>query len=99
MSADMGGTELLQPVNNILKQVKQNGYPYNFFILTDGEVTPDPIVNAVNANCKPDIRVYTLGIGSGCSRFLIEKVAWAGNGKCHFIDDDEDLNTKVIDLL
>ena len=48
---------------------------------------------------KPDIRVYTLGIGDGCSKYLVEKVAWVGNGKFHFIGDDEDLNSKVIDLL
>jgi len=30
---------------------------------------------------------------------LIEKVAYVGNGKFHFVADDEDLNKKVIDLL
>ena len=40
-----------------------------------------------------------MGIGDGCSKFLVEKVAWVGNGKFHFIGDDEDLNSKVIDLL
>ena len=71
----------------------------NIFILTDGEVSPDPIVDLVRSMSKPDIKVYCLGIGEGCSKFLVEKVAWVGNGKFHFICDNEDLNSKVIDLL
>lgn len=57
------------------------------------------MIELVRTNCKPQIRVYTLGIGNGCSKYLIEKVAHVGNGKFHFIADDEDLNKKVIDLL
>jgi len=48
-------------------------------------VTPDPVVNIVRKNCKPSVKVYTIGIGNGCSKFLVEKVAAVGNGKCQFI--------------
>ena len=33
-----------------------------------------------------------MGIGSGCSRYLVEKTAHIGNGKYEFVDDNEDLN-------
>jgi hypothetical protein len=43
--------------------------------------------------------VYTLGIGSGCSRYLVEKTAIIGNGLCEFVADDENISEKVIYLL
>lgn len=48
---------------------------------------------------SPTRRIYTLGIGNGCSRYLVEKVAIMGNGKYVFVADNENLNEKVIDLL
>jgi hypothetical protein len=45
------------------------------------------------------VRVYTLGIGSGCSRYLVEKLAIEANGKYEFVADNENLNEKVIYLL
>ena len=40
-----------------------------------------------------------MGIGEGCSQYLIKKVAEVGNGKFHIMSDYEDINVKVIDLL
>lgn len=74
------------------KKSEIEGCPKNIFLLTDGEVTPDPVVDIVRKYCKPDLRVYTLGIGSGCSKFLIEKVAEVGNGKFSFVEDGDNLN-------
>ena len=48
---------------------------------------------------SPTTRIYTLGIGNGCSRYLVEALAVQGNGKFEFVADDENLNAKVIALL
>ena len=53
----------------------------------------------VSENAKPDVRFYSLGIGNGCSQYMIEKIAFLGNGLHHIVADNEDLNKKVIDLL
>ena len=59
----------------------------------------DPVIDLVKNYSKPDIKVYCLFIGRDCSRCLVEYVALAGNGKFHCTYDNEDLNSKVIDLL
>lgn len=100
MGADLGGTEMLKPLTEIFKTTPKN-ITTNIFLITDGAVSPDPIINLVTQNCnqKPN-RCYTLGIGFGSSKYLIERVAYAGNGKYHYVDtNDDDLSTKIIDLL
>ena len=43
--------------------------------------------------------MYTIGIGSGCSKELITEGAKAGKGKFEFISDNEDMTEKIISLL
>ncbi|CAD8215338.1 unnamed protein product [Paramecium octaurelia] len=43
-------------------------------------------------------RTHALGIGKGCSQFLIKGVAQVGNGKYQIVSDNEDIDEKVIDL-
>jgi len=38
MDGDMGGTEIEQPLENILRAQVIEGYPKQIFLLTDGEV-------------------------------------------------------------
>jgi len=53
----------------------------NIFILTDGAVSnPDSVVELVKKYTKADFRFYTLGLGSGVSRYLIEMVGKYGGG-------------------
>jgi hypothetical protein len=68
--------------------------------LTDGDVIfPDEVIKLVCKYRHGTLRVYTLGIGNGCSRYLVEKIAIYGNGKFEFVADSENLNEKVIYLL
>lgn len=39
MSADMGGTEIYEPLDKILKNKVIEGYPKQIFLLTDGGVS------------------------------------------------------------
>lgn len=71
-------------------------YPTNIFILTDGAVDrPDELIKFVEEKKSGSIRVYTLGIGDGCSKYLIEKAATVGNGLYEYVNDNEDINEKV----
>ncbi|CAD8114405.1 unnamed protein product [Paramecium sonneborni] len=104
MNANLGGT-------NIYKALEMGIYDQNYsknqnnletinaFLLTDGEDSPDQIIKLVLQNQRPETRVYTLGIGDGCSEYLVQKLAEVGNGKCQLVGDNEDINSKVIDLL
>jgi len=46
MGADLGGTEMLKPLTEIFKTTPKN-ITTNIFLITDGAVSPDPIINLV----------------------------------------------------
>ena len=75
MKADMGGTNILSPLNSIFKKPIIKGFPRILFLLTDGEVSDtDQVINLVRQN-KKNTRVFTVGIGSGASPALIKGCA------------------------
>jgi len=57
------------------------------------------IVEMVRNTFDASRRIYTLGLGSGVSRYLVESVAEAGNGLHEYVGEEEDLNAKVMYLL
>lgn len=99
MSADMGGTEIYDPLRNLITGKPIDGYPKQIFLLTDGGVSnTEGVINMVALNNKYS-RVHTIGIGNGCSEELILGCAKKGKG-CHvFISDSEDPSEKIIQLL
>ncbi|CAD8111359.1 unnamed protein product [Paramecium primaurelia] len=102
MEANMLGTEILRPLSEIVYNKsygKSKTTTLNIFLLTDGEVEATPIIDLVKKNNQAETRIYTLGIGQGCSQNLIKRLAEVGNGKFQFVSDIEDINAKVIDLL
>ncbi|CAK63501.1 unnamed protein product (macronuclear) [Paramecium tetraurelia] len=102
MKADMEGTNIYKPLQNKIYNSsygRSKDTTLNVFLLTDGEDYADPIIELVKNNNRAETRIYTLGIGEGCSIYLIKRVAEVGNGKFHIVGDNEDINEKVIDLL
>jgi uncharacterized protein with von Willebrand factor type A (vWA) domain len=66
----MGGTEIYNAIEKVVSSLKNK--PSNLFILTDGEVSnPKKVLELIEIKMKSNIRFYTLGIGSGCSQYLI----------------------------
>ena len=97
--ADYGGTELIDPLREIFKNYPIKNYPRNVFLLTDGAISNTNQVVELIAKNNENCRVYTIGIGNGCSRELITEGGIAGKGKYEFIGDNEDMNAKIISLL
>jgi len=70
-SADMGGTEIYQPLDSIFKltsQPNEKSYDSHIYLLTDGEVgDTQSIINLVKKNCGPIQKTYlhTFGVGNG----------------------------------
>ena len=99
MSADMGGTEIYNPLHNLITQKPIEGYPKQVFLLTDGGVSnTEGVIKMVGANNKYS-RVHTIGIGNGCSEQLILGCAKKGKGIHVFIGDQENPAEKIIQLL
>lgn len=99
MDADFGGTEIYSPLNQILHEKVQEGYPKHVFLLTDGGVgNTEHVISLVRKNTKY-CRVHSIGIGNGASLNLIEGSAAAGKGKSIIISDNENPAEKIIELL
>jgi len=97
--ANMGGTNIYQPLSYIFNQKLNKTYPRYIFLLTDGGVTNTPQVLSLIKKNNTKARVFTVGIGNGCSPELITKGALFGKGKHEFVADGGDLMGKVISLL
>ena len=99
--ADLGGTELIQPLIYLENCLKDNDSPTRIFILTDGAVfnTNECLQKIEQIGNKRDIRFFSLGIGSGCDEILVKGMSMKGNGKPEFVQNAEEITDKVIFLL
>ena len=87
VEADLGGTDIAPPLRDIIQKGEGLGLKKRVICFTDGAVSsPD----AVTKLCKEEsIVVHTIGIGNGCDKNMLEKMAKEGRGSCSLIQDDE----------
>ena len=99
--ADLGGTEILEPLKKVLAWKYEKGYERQILILTDGAVsnTENVIQTIKNRPNKDRCRVFSLGIGDGVSRELVTGMAVAGDGIQLFCTTHEPMREKVIRML
>ncbi|KAJ6238616.1 von willebrand factor a domain-containing protein 5a [Anaeramoeba flamelloides] len=96
MQANLGGTNILRPLEFIFKTEPARGYARQIFLLTDGEVSnTQSIISNVRSQSNTT-RVFTFGIGHGASKALVSGVAKAGRGDFEIITDDDNLRSKVL---
>mmetsp|Transcript_15510 Transcript_15510/g.17982 ORF Transcript_15510/g.17982 Transcript_15510/m.17982 type:complete len:858 (-) Transcript_15510:20-2593(-) len=98
--ANMGGTNMLDPIVAITSLKHNYKYPRNVFILTDGAISnTDTVVNKIK-EYNYCTRVHTFGIGSGASAYLVKETAKAGLGTSAMIpDNDPKIKEKIIQAL
>eukprot|EP00727_Mastigamoeba_balamuthi_P001039 m51a1_g10932 hypothetical protein (841) ;mRNA; f:140423-143884 len=96
MQADLGGTNILAPLEAILESPGAQGVARQLFVLTDGQVEDrDECIDVVR-NHASSTRVFTFGIGSGADTFLVHGLAQAGNGKCELVQGSSTLSQQVM---
>ncbi|CAL4065069.1 unnamed protein product, partial [Meganyctiphanes norvegica] len=100
MEANMGGTEILRPLQYLYSKEPMKGYARQLILLTDGQVwNVDNILKLV-ARHAIDTRAFAIGIGEGASTALVKGIARAGNGQAEMVvQRDSNLQTKVMGLL
>uniref|UniRef100_A0A673XES3 von Willebrand factor A domain-containing protein 5A-like n=1 Tax=Salmo trutta TaxID=8032 RepID=A0A673XES3_SALTR len=99
MMADLGGTEILQPLKHIYSQPCLPDQPRQLFLFTDGEVrNTKEVLDLVKANAGSH-RCFSFGIGEGASSALISGVAKQGGGHAQFITGQDRMQPKVMQSL
>ncbi|MGA2496830.1 MAG: VIT domain-containing protein, partial [Tepidisphaeraceae bacterium] len=94
--ADLGGTELVAPLEAILAGRPAVGAVRNIVLLTDGQVTNEPAVIALARRKKSHNRLFTFGIGSAASQSLVKGLARVSGGAAEFISGNERIEEKVL---
>jgi Uncharacterized protein containing a von Willebrand factor type A (vWA) domain len=99
ISANYGGTNILDPVIAITEISLIPNYPRIVIFLTDGDVeNPNQVISRVY-EYRDKMRFCSVGIGSGISNYLIETVGKAGGCTSEFVSDDQDVGNKTIHIL
>nr|XP_056720364.1 von Willebrand factor A domain-containing protein 5A-like [Euleptes europaea] len=99
LDADLGGTEILQPLKAIYSQPCREGHPRQLFVFTDGEVSNTGEVIAEVQRHSSSHRCFSFGIGEGASTALIKGVARAAGGSAEFITGKERMQAKALQSL
>ncbi|XP_047450918.1 von Willebrand factor A domain-containing protein 5A-like [Mugil cephalus] len=99
MEANMGGTEILEPIKHIYKQLCIPNHPRQLFVFTDGEVwNTKEVIDLVKKNSGSH-RCFSFGIGEGASSALINGLAKEGGGHAQFITGTDRMQPKVMQSL
>ncbi|KAJ8390152.1 hypothetical protein AAFF_G00110260 [Aldrovandia affinis] len=97
--ADMGGTNILAPLNWILRQPVCRGHPRLLFLLTDGAVSnTGKVIELVRSHAR-FTRCYSFGIGQNACRRLVIGVSTVSKGTAEFLAEGERLQPKMIKSL
>ncbi|XP_075768400.1 von Willebrand factor A domain-containing protein 5A-like isoform X1 [Pelodiscus sinensis] len=99
LRADLGGTEILEPLRAIYRSPCQDGHPRQLFVFTDGEVcNTQNVIDEVQRH-RGSHRCFSFGIGEGASTALIKGVARAGGGSAEFITGQDRMQPKALQSL
>ncbi|XP_055049199.2 von Willebrand factor A domain-containing protein 5A isoform X1 [Misgurnus anguillicaudatus] len=99
IKADMGGTEILQPLKHIYSQPCYPDHPRQLFMFTDGEVwNTKEVLDLVKSHAFSH-RCFSFGIGEGASTALITGMAREGSGHAQFISGVDRMQPKVMQSL
>ncbi|CAF4881683.1 unnamed protein product, partial [Rotaria sp. Silwood1] len=85
MQADMGGTELLRPLQWLEQQAPDQGRGRQIFLLTDGEISNVSEVLELCRSMASTSRIFSFGLGESPSRSLVKGLARSTNGQFIFI--------------
>jgi Ca-activated chloride channel family protein len=94
--ANLGGTEIYRPLQEILSLAPSVGGIRNIVLLTDGQVSNEPAVIELARKWSAKNRLFTFGIGAAASGFLVRGLARVTRGAAEFIAGDERIEDKVL---
>ncbi|CAM4755660.1 unnamed protein product [Rotaria magnacalcarata] len=99
MTANMGGTELLEPLKWLKKNEPPVGCARQIFLLTDGEVSDVDQVTNLCRDMATFTRIFSFGLGHSPSRALVKGLARVTNGHFTFIPPQTKVDVHVAEQL
>jgi len=95
--ADLGGTEILAPLNDLFKD-DDNRNIKNIILITDGEVgNEDDVIKLVKLSSAKN-RLFTVGIGYGPNEYFIKSLADATGAASQIVHPEERIEPKILGL-
>jgi Ca-activated chloride channel family protein len=90
-----GGTELITALKRALSLKGTENYARTFVIATDGYVDVEKEAIDLIRNNLSRANFFAFGIGSSVNRFIIEGMAYAGNGEPFIATNEEEARIKA----
>jgi hypothetical protein len=100
--ADFGGTEIVNPLMDIIHVEKgMKDFIRHVILLTDGQVSnSDQVIKVIAKMRQSNIATtHAVGIGNGVSFDMIRRGAIEGGGEHLFIMDNKEMKKQIIYLL
>ena len=101
VQANLGGTDLENVLQFLYQSVSETAKFKNVFLVTDGSVdNPEHCLRLAERHfVAQNIRVFTLGIGTTVSRYLVNTLAEITNAISECITSDSEITQKIVFLL
>lgn len=97
LDADLGGTEILAPLTEVLEAIPDAKHRARRIVLiTDGAVSNEDEVLALCARHSASARIDAIGVGPAASESLVRGVARATHGAAEFVSSGEQIEDKVL---
>ena len=93
LSADMGGTEILNPLRHAVQIAE--GSSQNIILLTDGEVGNNQEIRRYFEHLDQCPRIYSIGLGHGADEELLRSLAEISGGGSEMVYPGENLEPVV----
>jgi Ca-activated chloride channel family protein len=98
VDADLGGTEVLRPLQHVYGTAMPKGVSRSVLLLTDGQVGNEAQVMELVRAHAAGTRFFCVGIGAGPNDHLVRGLARAGGGTAAFIFPGERIEPRVLSL-